>query len=292
LSASTSNRKDQNIQINRILLTGGSGLVGKTLAPMLKSRYEVTHFDTSDPGDALPYVEGDLRDSSAVADACRSMDAVIHVAGLHGHAWTEAGDDVGFEVNVVGTKNILEGAVKAKVKRVVFTSSIWATGHGTNPPYLPLDENLAREPVELYGLTKIIGEQLCRYASSTHDISSIVLRPGGIVPAEAYGPNQARYLGGAVDVRDVAQAHVLALEAPADIQHDVFIITTDSPLCRVDPDKFRDDPAAALENVVPGVAELAAKSKLRLSSDMEWYTVQKAKQVLGYKPKHNFTITG
>ena len=280
------------MEINSILLTGGSGLVGKALASMLKSRYEITHFEMRDPGDGFPFIKGDLRDSGAVAKACRSMDAVIHVAALHGRAWAEAGDDVGFEVNVSGTKNILEGTAKAEVKRVVFTSSIWATGHGPHPPYLPIDEELAREPVELYGLTKIIGEQMCRYASSTHGISSIVLRPGVICAAEVYSPNQACYLVGAVDVRDVAQAHILALEAPADMQHDVFVVTADSPLCRVDPDKFRNDPAGALEKVVPGVAALATEGKLRLSSNMEWYTVKKARQLLGYRPEYNFTITG
>lgn len=279
------------MQINRILLTGGSGLVGKTLTPMLKNKYEITHFETRDPGDGCPFIKGDLRDSHAVVQACRGMDAVIHVAALHGMAWNEAGDDTGFEVNVVGTKNILEGAVQAGVRRVVFTSSIWATGHGTNLPYLPIDEDLPREPVELYGLTKIIGEQMCRYASSTHGISTIALRPGGIFPVEAYEPEQGGYLVGMVDVRDVAQAHVLALEAPADMRHDVFVVTADTPLCRVDPDAFRNDPVGALEAVVPGVTALAAEGKLQLSSDMEWYTVEKARQMLGYRPRYNFTLS-
>ncbi|MBM4083095.1 MAG: NAD(P)-dependent oxidoreductase, partial [Planctomycetes bacterium] len=124
----------------KVLLTGGSGLVGRTLAPMLRERWDVTHFEAKDPGDGLPCVLGDLRDSKAVAAACKGMDAVLHVAALHGKAWAQAGDDVGFGVNVIGTKNILEGAAKSGVKRVVFTSSIWATGHGPNPPYLPIDE--------------------------------------------------------------------------------------------------------------------------------------------------------
>lgn len=115
----------------------------------------------------------------------RAIDAVIHVAALHGKAWADHGDGRGFEVNVAGTKNVLEGAAKAGVKRVFFTSSIWASGHGSpSAAYLPIDEDTQREPAELYGLTKILGEQMCRYATAKYEISTIVLRPGGIRPAD------------------------------------------------------------------------------------------------------------
>jgi len=274
-----------------VLLTGGCGLVGRTLVPMLRARYDVTHFEMRDPGDGQPCIVGDLRDSDAVTDACAGMHAVLHVAALHGRAWGEAGDDVGFEVNVVGTKNILEGAARAGVKRVVFTSSIWATGHGNPAPaYLPIDEDLPREPAEIYGLTKVLGEQMCRYATAKHGFSTVCLRPGGIRPADTYAANEICYAAGAVDVRDVAQAHVLALEAPDDIRHDVFVITADSPLCRVDPAEFKADPAAALGTVAPGAAKLAADGVISLAPSVEWYTVEKAKRVLGYAPQFNFIV--
>jgi hypothetical protein len=170
------------------------------------------------------------------------MDAVVHIGALHGKAWNEAGDNVGFDVNVTGTRNILDNAARAGVKRVVFTSSIWASGHGTPAPaYLPIDERMVREPAELYGLTKALGEQMCRYATATYGLSTIVLRPGGIRPADAYSPVSSGFLTACVDVRDVAQAHVLALEAPDAMAHELFIITADSPLCRVDPGAVKAD---------------------------------------------------
>jgi len=191
------------MQIENILLTGGCGLVGRTLAPMLQSKYSVTHFEVVDPDDGLPFIKGDLRNPQEVAMACEDMDAVIHVAALHGKAWAELGDDMGFEVNVTGTKNIIEGAVRAGVKRVIFTSSIWASGHGSPPPdYLPIDEKLQREP-----------------------------------------------------------------------------------------EAFRRDPAGILDAVVPGVAGLIRSGELSIGPDAEWYTVEKAKHLLGYKPEFNFALT-
>jgi nucleoside-diphosphate-sugar epimerase len=92
----------------RVLVTGAGGLVGRTLLPMIIDDYEVVCFDQQELDVHVPCIVGDLRDSTAVAEACAGMDLVLHIGALHGAAWGDAGDDVGFEVNVVGTKNVLE----------------------------------------------------------------------------------------------------------------------------------------------------------------------------------------
>ncbi len=273
----------------KVLLTGGNGLVGRTLTPMLSGKFDVTHFDVSDPADGRPFIQGDLRNAKQVGEACAGMDAVVHVAALHGEAWQQAGDDTGFEVNVLGVKHILEGAMACGVKRVVFTSSIWATGHGSPPPaYLPIDENLPRQPAELYGLTKRLGEQMCAYATEKSSLSTIALRPGGIRPPDAYAPDDPAYLTGCVDVRDAARAHVLALEAPNAMAHEVFVITADSPLSQVDADAFRAEPAKTIDRVVSGAAKRIADGRLKIGPNAEWYTVEKGKKLLGYHPRFNF----
>ena len=163
---------------------------------------------------------------------------------------------IGIGISVVGTKNILEAARKNDVKRVIFTSSIWATGHLPNPaPYLPIDEGLPREPQELYGLTKKLGEQMCRYYSSRWGISTLCLRPGGIQPADTPIERRMGLLFAAVDVRDVAQAHALALDVTLSrLKHEVMIITADSPLCRIESGKFFEDPGSTMESLIPGIS--------------------------------------
>jgi nucleoside-diphosphate-sugar epimerase len=272
-------------------LTGGSGLVGRTLATYLRDRVALTHFDVADPGDGLPWIAGDLADARAVEAACQGQDAVIHVAALHGRAWQEAGDAAGFGVNVTGTYNILEGARKAGARRVVYTSSIWATGHAPVPaPYLPIDEALPREPLELYGLTKKLGEQMCRFYTQRHGLSTICLRPGGICPQDASLQQRLNHLFGVVDVRDVAQAHVLALDAPRTLSHDTFVITADSPLCSVEPTQFFADRVGVLERLFPSIRTLIEAKRLAISGQLEWYTITKAKRVLGYAPRIGFEL--
>lgn len=283
---------DREVRFPRVLLTGGNGLVGRGLAAALRDRYEVTHLECAVPEDGLPCIQADLRDAAAAREACTGMDAVMHVAGLHGVAWERAGDEAGFEVNVTGTKNLLEAARLAGVRRFVFTSSIWANGHGTPPPTeLPIVESMDRAPAELYGLTKLLGETMCRYTTANYGLSTIVLRPGGIVRAESYSPHNGAYLRGGVDVRDVVSAHVLALEAPETLGHQVFNITADSPLCRADPSEFRRDPVGTLESVAPGARALVEAGELQVTADMEWYSIAAAQAELGYRPQYGFQVS-
>ncbi len=275
----------------KVLLTGGCGLTGRTLAPLLRERGdEVTHFELSDPGDGLAFIQGDLLDSAAVAEACRGKDAIVHLAALHGAQWKKAGDDNAFAVNVDGVKNVFEGAAKAGVRKVVFTSSIWAAGHGNHSHHVPIDEGMPCLPCELYGLTKLLGEVLCTYYSCNAGIMTTALRAGYIRPAEAYGLCETIYLRGGVDVRDLAQAHLLALDLDHRSHHDKYIITADTGLNQETSYEFIADPVGTLEKLVPGTREAVEQGRLDLSPVKEWYSIEKAKRILNYSPQYNFKV--
>ncbi len=276
----------------RVLLTGGGGLVGSRLAPMLAERHDVTHFEIADPGDGLPWIEGDLLGNGAVAAACEGMEAVVHLAAVHGRRWREVGDHAMFQTNVMGTHNILQGAVGAGVRRVVFTSSISATGHGNGPPApsLPIDEETPRGPSDLYGLSKQLGEQMCRFATARYGLSTMVLRPGYICAEDVPFERTIDFLFHMVEVGDVARAHLLALEAPEELSHGTFIVTADSPLARVEPLQFFADRAGTLEGLFPGIARHIEDGTLDASRGKEWYTIERARRVLGWEPKRGFEL--
>jgi len=276
----------------KVLLTGGCGLVASRIAPMLSDRHEVTHFELRDPGDGLPWIEGDLLDPGAVRDACEGMDAVMHVAAIHGPNWRKLGDHKMFEVNVMGTQNVVHAAVDAGVERVVFTSSISATGHGQGlpAPWLPIDEEIPRGPADLYGQSKALGEEICHYATTRHGLSTIMLRPAYICDESCAFPDTWRLLTHMVDVRDVASAHVAALECDPGVRHGAFLVTADSPLAYVEPLQFFADRRGCLEDLFPGIGQYIDDGSIDPWWIDEWYTIEAARLVLDWEPEHNFEL--
>lgn len=271
------------------LLTGGTGLTGREIAhAMTEAGWSVRHLSRSDPADGNEWIAGDIVDRSTVELAVTGCDVVVHAAALHGGSWSEAGDDSAFRVNVDGTLNVLEAAVAVGVARVVFTSSIWAAGHGLDTPYLPIDEDLPREPAELYGLTKVLGERMCRYVTARGGVSTLCLRAGYIRPGDAWQPGVAEYLFGAVDARDVAQAHLLAAQAPESLGHEVCIVTAESPLAALDHTAYRASPIAAVGRVAPEVAAMARSGTIDLPLHAEYYSIERAQRLLGYEPRFGF----
>jgi UDP-glucose 4-epimerase len=143
----------------RILVIGGAGYIGGHVArEFLDSGHEVTVFDNLSTGtkdNLFPdarFVEGDIHDYPAISEAMRGVDAVIHLAAAKaaGESMLDPGK---YSVqNLCGSVNILNAAVEAGVRRLVFSSSAAAYGE---PKYLPIDEKHPTEPENYYGFTKL-----------------------------------------------------------------------------------------------------------------------------------------
>lgn len=119
----------------KVLVTGGAGFIGSHLVPsLLEKGYSVVVLDNlysgklenlkgSRSNPRFGFVHADIRDKQALADAFHGVDAVVHLAALIDIAASVV-DPLGtHEVNVTGTINLLQEAVKNKVKRFVFASS-------------------------------------------------------------------------------------------------------------------------------------------------------------------------
>src|SRR5712692_5391052 len=113
-----------------VLVTGGAGFIGSTLARMLAARGDrvrvLDAFMTSSP-DRVPagveVVEADLRDAAAVARACNGIEVVFHQAALRSVPKSVDEPRLATECNVLGTLNVLMGAEEAGARRVVYASS-------------------------------------------------------------------------------------------------------------------------------------------------------------------------
>ena len=229
----------------RILVTGGDGLIGSTVVALLAEHG--AHVDVYDLGGpdaaagalrsgAAKHTTGTVTDADSVRDAIADHDAVVHLAGL-------AGLDRGtpeqiYAANTLGTFVVLEAAARAGVTKVVYASSINASGLPLNPhPVLPSrypwDEDEPADIADAYSLSKEANEAAARAMSRRHGLALTGLRfplvrditvDGGAAFAShlrralrADPRRQACEGWTYLDVRDAASATVAALthETPA-----------------------------------------------------------------------------
>jgi len=192
-----------------VLLTGSDGQVGRAVAPALEARgWVVRPFDLAN-GD-------DLRDETAVLDAARGCDAIVHAGAI-------AHDDSGtpaeiVATNVLGTWHVLLGAEQHGISRVVYFSSAQvfglADGEGV-PDYRPVDDRHPLRAARPYGMSKRLAEEMCAAWTTRTGTPTVVLRPVLILTDESLERTDEQHaeFGAFVHVDDVAAAVVKSLDA-------------------------------------------------------------------------------
>jgi UDP-glucose 4-epimerase len=240
----------------RFFITGGAGFVGSTIADQLLAAgaAEIRIIDNFVRGSwsnvkpalasgRVKVTEGDIRDAELVAELTDGVDYVFHQAALRITRCAEAPREA-VEVLMTGTLNVLEAAVRHKVKKIVAASSASVYGE---PSYLPMDEAHPFNNRTLYGAGKIANEQMYRAYYTTYGLPYVALRYFNV-----YGPRMdltgvytevlIRWLEAIeagrpplifgdgeqsmdfVYIEDVARANVLALES--DVSDEVFNVGT------------------------------------------------------------------
>ena len=174
------------------MVTGGAGFIGSHACKALRRAGIVpVAYDNLSTGHAQsvrygPLVRGDVRDRATLADAMRThhVDAVIHFA-----ASAYVGESVQdpakyYDNNVGGMMSLLAAAQDAGVARIVFSSSCATYGQ---PDQLPIAEDAAQAPINPYGRTKLICEQILRDYGSAYDLRYVALRYFNAAGADAEG---------------------------------------------------------------------------------------------------------
>jgi len=288
----------------RILLTGSSGWLGRFLAPRLRANgHIVVGLDVA-PG-ADTDIIGSVADKSVVQRAFsdHGIEAVIHSGALHKPDIARHPSQDFVDVNVTGTLNLLEAAVAAGHDRFLFTST---TSLMISPEIVREEHDHAvwiderrgpLTPRNIYGVTKLAAEGLCRLHFLEHGLNCVVLRTARFFPEEddtndeLPGENLKanEFLNRRLTVEDAAEAHLVALERAPEIGFDEFIISAPTPFVRSDAEELKRDAAAVITRYFPDAAELYAKRNWRLPASIgRVYDANKAERILSFRCETDF----
>ncbi len=178
----------------QVLITGGTGFIGSRLAFKLLERGDSVRVlgleNTSAEAENRKLIEekgaevtlDSVTDRDSVFEVMQGVDCVYHLAAAQHEA--NVPDQKFWDVNVTGTKNVLESSVRAGVRRFVHASTIGVYGSNTQEP---IHEDSPLSPDNIYGLTKLEGEKL---AQSFGDKIPVVI----VRISETYGPGDRRLL--------------------------------------------------------------------------------------------------
>lgn len=165
-----------------ILVVGGAGYIGSFVSRMLlEEGYRPTVLDNLSLGHRaaldprIPLVVGDLSDAGRLKNILggRHFDAVMHFAALASVGESVQAPLTYYRNNVANTLNLLEAMKSARVSRFIFSSS--AAIFGT-PERIPIDEDHPARPINPYGRTKLMVEEILRDAAAAGDVQSVCLR--------------------------------------------------------------------------------------------------------------------
>ena len=287
----------------KILVTGSSGHLGEALIRALPSfGHQVVGLDIE--ASAFTTHVGSITDARFVEQCMRGMDAVVHTATLHKpHVGTHSRQEF-IDTNISGTLNLLEAAVGADVGSFVFTSTTSTFGDALRPtpgdPAIWVNEGLPPRPKNIYSVTKLCAEGLCRLFSRNMSMPCLILRTSRFFPEDddnknkrdAFDDNNLKVnelLFRRADIEDMVSAHVLAIKKAPQLGFDRFIISATSPFHQEDAAELGINTPAVVERYCPQYRiEYEKRGWSMFSSIGRVYDNSHARQVLGWRPKFSF----
>lgn len=289
----------------RIFFTGGSGKAGKHVIPYLLGQgHRVMNVDLTPLNHPeVDNLVADITDSGQMFNAMSSyagldelelghgipkFDAVVHFAAVPRILLKP--DNETFRVNTIGTYNVIEAAVKLGIRKIIIASSettygICFSDGQTNPTVLPLEEDYDVDPMDSYGLSKVINEKTARAFQRRSGVDIYALRIGNVIEPHEYEELFPYYFANPevrrrnafcyIDARDLGQIVDLCLQKDG-LGFQVFNAGNDQNGAVI-PSK---ELASTFFPNVPVTRELGEHEAL--------FSNRKIRDVLGFKEQHNW----
>ena len=287
----------------RVLLTGAAGWLGRFLAPRLREKgHTVVGLDIA------PSPRTDVVGTTADRELIKQVfgdfdiDAVAHAGALHKPDIARFSSQNFVDANVSGTLNLLEAASAAGA-RFVFTSTTslmisQAIRDENGGAAVFLDENAGPlEPRNIYGVTKLAAEGLCRMHHLERGLACVILRTARFFPEDddthrdigGFNLKANEFLYRRLAVEDCADAHVLALERAPEIGFGLFVISALTPFRRTDAEALKRDAASVIARLYPDAPALYARKDWSLPTRIgRVYDASLAERVLGFRARVDF----
>lgn len=180
------------MKYKKVLVTGGAGCIGLQICKQLIARnikvvlfdlYEQINTVKEEIDSNVEIFYGSILDESSLREAIRGCDSIIHLAAYLGVRRTEVNSLRCLDININGTKKVLDVAVKTGIKKIVFASSSEVYGEPIKNPILETDITQGKT---VYAISKLAGEELVKaYSSEFEKLDYTILRY-----FNTYGPNQ------------------------------------------------------------------------------------------------------
>jgi nucleoside-diphosphate-sugar epimerase len=301
-----------------LLITGGAGFLGINLVRYLRQKdvarivvLDFAEFDYPDVGDRVNFIQGDIRDRNVVARAMEGVGVVIHTAAAL-PLYSEK--DI-YTIDVDGTRNLLDEALRQKTERFIHVSSTAVYGI---PDHHPIYETDRLDGVGPYGKAKILAEEAClEYRSKGMCVP--IVRPKSFVGPERLGVFALFYdwakdgksfpmLGSGnnryqlLDVEDLCEAIHLCMVKDPQTVNDTFNIGAKEFATMKEDYQAVLDRAGFGKRIVPipagpAITALRILEILRLSPLYKWVyetaakdsfvSIEKAERVLGFSPTYS-----